>query len=82
MHEIILNNLPEQHELRNIPLLGKFHRQKGTKAWKEIGGNYGIRNVTFNQLNKEVWTDTTEFMALVEPEMVWYLDELAKEKGK
>ncbi len=61
MTEIIINNLPPEHELRNIPLQGMYHRQKGTKSWKEINGNYGIRNVTFNQLSKEVWQDTTEF---------------------
>lgn len=61
MPEIILNNLAPEHELRNTKLQGMFHRNNGTKAWKEINGNYGIRNATFNQLSKEVWTDTTEF---------------------
>lgn len=61
MTEIILNDLPIDHVLRNTKLQGMFHRQKGTKMWKEINPNYGIRNATFNQLNKEVWTDTTEF---------------------
>ena len=61
MTEIILNNLFVDHVLRNTKLQGMFHRQKGTKAWKEINGNYGIRNVTFNQLSKDVWQDTTEF---------------------
>ena len=59
--EIILNDLPSNHVLRNTKLQGMFHRQKGTKAWKEINGNYGIRNATFNALSKEVWQDTTEF---------------------
>lgn len=61
MTEIILNSLPQAHELRNTKLQGMYHRNIGTKAWKEINGNYGIRNVTFNQLSKEVWQDTTEF---------------------
>ena len=61
MTETILNYLPPEHELRNTKLLGMFHRQMGTKAWKEINGNYGIRNVTYNQLSKPVWQDTTEF---------------------
>lgn len=58
---IILNDLPDDHPLRNAPLQGMYHRNKGTKAWKEINGNYGIRKATFNQLSKAVWTDTTEF---------------------
>ena len=62
INEIILNELPEDHPLRNTPLLGMYHRNKGTKQWKEIGGNYGIRKVTYNMLSKEVWQDTTEFM--------------------
>lgn len=62
MTETILNNLPESDPLRNVPLQGMYHRQKGTKPWKEIGGNYGIRRATYNMLNKEVWQDTTEFM--------------------
>ena len=62
MCEVILNNLPEDHPLRNTKLQGMFHRQKGTKMWKEINGNYGIRNATFNELSKSVWQDTTEFM--------------------
>ncbi len=61
MNEIILNDLPDDHVLRNTKLQGMFHRQKGTKAWKEINGNYGIRNVTFNQLSHKVWQNTTEF---------------------
>lgn len=59
--EIILNDLPSDHELRNTRLQGMFHRQKGTKTWKEINSNYGIRNATFNALSKDVWQDTTEF---------------------
>lgn len=59
--EIILNNLQYDHVLRNTKLQGMFHRQKGTKMWKEINGNYGIRNATFNALSKDVWQDTTEF---------------------
>lgn len=61
MTEIILNNLLPEHELRNTKMQGMYHRNIGTKAWKEINGNYGIRNVTFNQLSKTVWQDTTEF---------------------
>lgn len=62
--EVILNALEESHVLRNIPLLGMFHRQKGTKAWKEINNNYGIKTATFNTLHKDVWQNTTEFMFL------------------
>jgi hypothetical protein len=61
MVEIILNDLPTDHVLRNTKLEGMFHRQKGTKHWKEINGNYGIKNATFNQLNADVWVKTTEF---------------------
>lgn len=66
--QVILNELPENHHLRKLPLQGMFHRQKGTQAWKLINGNYGIRRATFNHLSKEVWTDTTEFMAEVDDE--------------
>lgn len=59
--EIILNDLPEDHPLRNTKLQGMHHRNKGTKPWTEISGSYGIRNVTFNQLSKRVWQDTTDF---------------------
>lgn len=66
MTETILNNLPPDHPLRNTKLQGMFHRNKGTKAWKEINGNYGIRNATFNQLSKPVWQDSTEFAFITE----------------
>jgi len=72
--EVILNDLPVNHPLRNTPLLNFYHRNKGTKAWKQIGGNYGIRRATYNQLSKEVWQDTTEFMIELEPEMIDVLD--------
>lgn len=61
MDEIILNDLPADHILRNTKLEGMYHRQKGSKYWKLINSNYGIKNVTFNQLNADVWIKSTEF---------------------
>lgn len=56
--KMILNNLPDDHELRNKPLINMFHRNTGLKMWKEITPSYGISKATFNMLDINSWCKT------------------------
>jgi hypothetical protein len=58
MAEIILNDLPHDHELRNKPLceINAMYRYNGSKVWHSIHVLGGIKNtITYNDL-AEVWT--------------------------
>lgn len=58
MQEVILNNLPQNHSLRNIPLieLKAFYKRPDSKVWQEVTPAYTLAKtkITFNQLG-EVW---------------------------
>lgn len=55
---MILNTLPEDHELRNTPLGGMYSRNEGSKLWIEITPRYGIAKATFNKLDLNSWCKT------------------------
>jgi hypothetical protein len=55
---MILNNLPQEHELRNLPLAGMYSRNTGNKLWVEITPAYGIAKATFNMLDLNAWCKT------------------------
>jgi hypothetical protein len=54
---IYLNDLPQEHPLRNAPLIkiGAFYLARGSKVWREIFPAFGISKFTYNELG-EVWT--------------------------
>jgi hypothetical protein len=57
MKEIILNDLPTNHILRNTPLskIGAMYRYEGSKVWHSIDVLGGIKKtVTYNDLG-DVW---------------------------
>jgi hypothetical protein len=66
MTEVILNDLPENHSLRNIPLveLKAFYKRPDAKVWQEMTPAYTIAKtkITFNQLGavwkSDVWKAT------------------------
>lgn len=59
--EIVLKDLPVEHELRNKPLAGMFYYAKDSKIAREVFPAFGIAKVTYNQLS-EVWTTHNIFV--------------------
>ena len=59
--EIVLKDLPVEHELRNKPLAGMFYYARGSKIAREVFPAFGIAKVTYNQLS-EVWTKYDVFV--------------------
>ena len=58
---LYLNELPENHSLRNRPLAGCWYRElHGGKTWRQIKPTYGIAGNTYNDLGP-AWTETSIF---------------------
>lgn len=52
-----LGSLPENHPLRNIPLIdiGAFYKKKDVNMWREVFPSFNIAKKTYNELSA-VWT--------------------------
>lgn len=61
MSEITLSDLPEDHELRNRPLVGMYYYSKGSMIKAEVRPAYAIAKVCYNDLG-ETWTNTERFV--------------------
>lgn len=60
--EVILNDLPYEHLLRNIPLAGMYYRRPDAKILQQISSAYGIAKKTYNQLGGPWLTDIFIFI--------------------
>lgn len=62
-NSISLNELPEEHPLRNTKLcdLDVFYRGPSTRAWQQVLPSYNISKVTYNELG-DVWKENQEWV--------------------
>ena len=69
MYEVILNELPTEHSMRNTPLIaiGAYYQWVGGGPWNEVKPAFGIANKTFNQLG-ETWTKYDTWKATISKE--------------
>ena len=58
--KIYLRDLPQEHELRNKPLLGALYHYTNQSFAREVLPSYGIARATYNQL-ADAWTNNSEF---------------------
>ena len=59
--EITLSELPNDHPLRNKPLVGMFYYPIGSLAKYEVMPAFSIAKVCYNDLS-EAWTNTERFV--------------------
>lgn len=59
-NQVLLHTLPPDHPDRNKPLLGCFYKWKFCVIWYEIKSDYGIANMTYNQLTAG-WSENIFF---------------------
>jgi hypothetical protein len=66
---IYLNDFPQEHPLRNAPLIkiGAFYLARGSKVWREVFPAFGIAKFTYNELG-EVWTKWDRWKATKIPD--------------
>ena len=64
MKEVLLQDLPPEHPLRNRPLaeIGAWYLVRNGTVWREAKATFGISKVTYNQLG-EVWTKWDKWKA-------------------